>query len=144
MEMRPAAHACDVGEHLALRDNLSGTKSGPRPDVPVLSEDDALGSLVTDQHAALERRIHDVPHDHSVCRSSHRLDARADVDSSVPPDRASCRAASQHSAVAKAPWAAESKAVRSPCRQRKLEGVGALSRSIQLRDWGCGTSRACA
>lgn len=126
VKVSPAAHACDVREHLTFRDHLAWPKSRSRPHVPVLREDCALRSLVPDEHPAFEDWIHDVAGDHPVGGCPHRLDTRADVDTCVKPDRPRRRAASKDSAVAKAPLAAKSEAVRGPGGQRKLEIVGSL------------------
>ena len=123
VKMSPAAHAGDVREHLALGDHGAWPKSRSWPDMPVLGEDDALRSLVTDENTTAKSWIDYVADDHPIRGCSHRLDACANVDAGVEPDRTGRRAAPENCAVAQAPLAAEPEAVRLPGGQRELERV---------------------
>ena len=112
MQVGPAAHVGDVGEHLALRDHLAWTEARSWPHMPVLRDDGTLSGLVPDEDPALERRVDLVAGDHPVRRRPYRLDTGADVDSGMQPDRACRGTATKDCAVAKPPLAAESETVR--------------------------------
>src|ERR1700704_1385619 len=126
VEMRARAHVGDVGEDLALRDRGAHLESRPGPDVPVLREHDSIRSLMTYEHPAAERGVDDVADDHPGRRGHHGLDARLDVHACVQPYSAGRAAPPQHRAVAVAPLAAESQAVRLPRGQWELEVVRGL------------------